>query len=62
MVDFFEDVERCIEVKKISAPNKNLILKNSAGRALTADWSVNSFIMVVYVNIFSVLLRTENSD
>ena len=56
MVDFFEDVERCIEVKKISA------LKNLAGRALTADWSVNTFIMVVCVNIFSVLLRTENSD
>ena len=34
---------------------------SSAGRALSSDWSVNSIIMVVYDNFFSVVLWTENS-
>ena len=30
--------------------------KHPAGRAFTSDWSVNSFIMVVYDKIFSGML------
>ena len=36
-------------------------LKHPAGRALTSDSFVNSFIIAVYDNIFLVILWTENS-
>ena len=39
-----------------------MFLYYPAERALTSDWFVNTFIMVVYENISLVALLTENSD
>ena len=39
-----------------------LVLQHPAGRSLRSDWSINSFIMVVYENCFLVMLWAENSD
>ena len=33
-----------------------------ARRALSSDWCVNSFIMVVYEQIYLVMLYIKNSD
>ena len=41
----------------------DLVSQHTRGRALTSDWSVNSFIVIVYDKIiFSFVLWTENSD
>ena len=37
-------------------------LDHPAGRALTSDWSVNSFMMVVDENFLLVVLWIENSE
>ena len=42
-------------------PSLKWCLYHSAGRVLTSDWSVSSFIMVVYENLLAALW-TENSN
>ena len=37
-------------------------LKHPAARAITSDWFVKRFIMVLYDNLFLAVLWEENSD
>ena len=47
---------------EICSHTENCDVKHHVGRASTSDWLQNSFIMVVYENIFLFVLWTENAD